>query len=369
MFVQVLLIVAVMLTVTMIFYQWFGRKYDEERKLIRNNEQLITHSNSVEALSFGYPKAIDLILEANDYHSLKDAFRHADFDWQQRAEICIIGRRGYHPNVLQQWRHEQPTADAFLMHGISQLEIALALQHENNLNAAENCANSAVTDLLTAAAQLPQDPTPWAYLINVITNFPSTLAQLTASEQGHDLSLTDVHSIYAHAKQLDKHNWLLDSHYAISLSPFMPLNTEQQMQSAHSMIDFAESLADTLEEGDPRFGIIFRALTEDFRWREENAQSNENVLISSEHRDLGEKFANLLLSAGNDVDESPTQFFAYVNAAAWFWICRDSYKLPQFLTAINERIRPVHWQWQGLSNELSHARQLCQLPEPSDAEF
>lgn len=368
MFVQVLLIVAIMLTVTMVFYQWFGRKYDLERQQNRQIEQLASHSNSVEALSFGYSKAVDLILEANDHHSLKEAFRQADFDWQQRAEICVIARRGYHPKVIQQWRIEQPTADAFLMNGISQLHMAIGLQPENS-DAANSCASNAANDLLQAAEQLPHDPTPWAYLINVVTCFPQTLEQIALSPLGNSHGLRNVDAIYQHAKQLDSKNWLLDTHYAISLSPLVALNADNTALNTGNMLAFANKLADELDEGDPRFSVVFRALAEDFRWRSERAQSGENVVISSEQRDLGEKCANLLLGAGKSIEQSPTQFFAYCNAAAWFWMCRDTYKLPQFLAPINEQIRPIHWQWLQLEHELGLARQLCQLPEPTDADF
>lgn len=378
MFVQVLLIVAVMLTVTMLFYQWFGRKFDEQNKLNRAHELLVSHNNSVEALSFGYPKAIELILNANDYTTLKEAFREADYDWQQRAELCIIARRGYHPDILNKWVNEQPTADAFLTRGISLLQLAL-INRQNNPKEAEQIAQEAVQNLTQSAQQLPHDPTPWAYLISIYTDFPQLLndvPQLT-NQDNHSTALpaannaanSDIERLYHHAKQLDHSNWLADFHYAISLSPFSAINEENENRNPQAMLNFAEQLANELEEGNPRIAIIFRALIDYFRWQDWQAESNINVTISEEHLALGEKYGNKLLGDGLTIEESPTQFFAYSNAAAWFWMCRDQHKLPLFLSPINDRIRPVHWQWQRLDRELFNARKLCQLPEPIDQEY
>lgn len=368
MFVQVLLIIAVMLTVTMLFYQWFGKKYDDERQKLVQNQRSLSASNSVEALSFGYPKAIDLILNANNYRPLLEAFRQADFDWQHRAELCIIGRRGYHPSVIQQWRIEQPTADAMLMSGIVQLHTALQLDESEN-NYIESSVRNALADLLNAAEQLPPDPTPWAYLINLVSYFPFALPDLVNSRLAQELNLTDVHALYAHGKSLDADNWLLASHYALSLSPFSPLDRDNESNDCRPMRQFAEQLADGLEEGDPKFSIVFRSLIDEIRWQAHQAASAENLIASSEQRDLGEKCANLLLGAGQSVDSSPTQFFSYCTAAAWFWIDKDKHKLPLVLAPINERIRPIHWQWLGLSEELSEARQFCGLEQPLDADF
>ena len=302
-------------------------------------------SLEIRQCSYGNKKIYTALENSSDYAYLKALFT-PEATYADRYLISVSISRLYPINVLEQWLNDEPnSADAQLCYGARLVQwsweargygMGKQISQEKWELFFERLAIT--RDILTQCAEtMPEDPTPWAYLIMVST---------------WDSDEQDVRDhYYQQAIDRDPTNWAAHMHMVIALSEKWGGDNEE-------MIAFAEKASNDAPDGSDLPAILIKAYIENWKYLnlfDKKPEEAKQFLLS---REVQEKAALAYVrSVGSENHaQSSVSVFTRYNTSAWFWLVRDKLNLKNDLEVLGNTIEDIHWRWAGPEGELDKAR-------------
>ena len=326
--------ILILAAITFIVFLALYRTYNQSEK-----------NSEIRQCSYGNKEIYSALENSTDYSYLKALFT-PETTYEDRYLISVSISRLYPINVLEQWLGDEPnSADAQLCYGARLVQwsweargygMGEQISQENWALFFERLATT--RDILTQCTEtMPDDPTPWAYLIMVST--------WNSDDQ-------DVREHYfQQAVSRDPTNWAAHMHMIIALS-------EKWGGDNKEMIAFAEKASNNAPDGSDLPAILIKAYIEHWKYLDlfDKKPEEAKQFISSSL--IQQKAASAYvrsLGAENHQHTSVSVFTRY-NTSAWFWLVRDKLKLKNDLNALGNTIEDIHWRWAGPEAELSKAR-------------
>jgi len=296
--------------------------------------------NSYRQSSFGDKDAYKAVQTPTNYQPLKILLAKAD-TFNKRYFYTVCAAHGYPLETLEQWVNDEPeSADALLCHGARLVRaaweargygLAKGVTEERAMSHAELLSISKEV-LLKCTDMQSNDPTPWAYLINVST----------WGGQGPQ----GAQVFFDEAIKRDPYSWAAHMHMVIALAEKWGGNNDE-------MVAFAENASRKAPLGNDLAVLPIKAYIEnwkDLKYFKQKPEYAKQYLLSEEFRSKAIDAYDRSIGAAAHKDTAVSVFVRY-NTSAWFCHTMDTSRLKKDLKYLGDAIVDIHWRWAGTEGQ------------------
>jgi len=308
----------------------------------------IKKENAIRQCSYGNLKAYEILKEPSNYDLLKKQLSELG-SFEERYFYSVSISRLFPLGVLERWVEKEPnSADALLCYGARLVQWSWDARgygrgwevNEEKWEEFFERLGKTQSVLMKCAEAMPEDPTPWAYMIIVST----------WSTDDHETRA----SYFDEAISRDPYNWAAHMHMVIALS-------EKWGGDNANMISFAEKVSNNAPLGTDLPAILVKAYLEYWKYLDVFQGKPEEARAFVQAEEIRTKAALAYMrSLGSDkYRETAVSIFARYNTSAWFWVVKDKRRLKNDLDFLSDKIENIHWRWAGPEGELSEAREFA----------